>query len=363
MKKNLKIGNSNAVIGDKYPVFIIAELGKNFIQTEEKKSIEEYLENAKQLIRTAKESDADAVKFQTHVLEDEFLDVDVTSPHFVGSDRKRWIKRNEDATPIEFWQELKKYCDKLDIIFFSTPMSRKAAEKINGLVDLWKVGSGDILDFVTLDYMASTKKPIIFSSGMSTLEEIDKTVDFLEKRNVDMVLLHCVSKYPCPPEELNLNTIKFFQERYEMPIGFSDHSIGYDSAVAATQIGATVIEKHFSLSRDLWGADHKVSMTPEEFKAMVNKVRNKVEVGLKEYGEKAKIIQDGEAVFRPLFRKSLMASQDIPTGTEITPEMLFAMRPQKYAGGLPSEEYKNVLGKKTIKELKKYDPIIFDVLE
>ena len=102
------------------------------------------------------------------------------------------------------WQELKKYAQELDIIFFSTPMSRKAAEKINEVgVDLWKIGSGDILDYVTLEYLASTGKPIIFSGGMSTLDEIDKTVEFLKSRNANMALLHCVSKYPCPPEELS----------------------------------------------------------------------------------------------------------------------------------------------------------------
>lgn len=358
----LNIGNIK--IGDNHPVFIIAELGKNFIQTEDERSVEEYLDNAKELIRLAKESGADAVKFQTHVLEDEFLDVDVVSPHFVGSDRKRWIRRNEEATPIEFWQELKKYADELGIIFFSTPMSRKAAEKINEVgVDLWKVGSGDILDFVTLDYLANTGKPIIFSGGMSTLEEIDTTVNFLKKRKADMALLHCVSKYPCPPEDLNLNTIKYFKERYDMPIGFSDHSIGHDSAVAATNIGATIIEKHFSLNRDLWGADHKVSMTPAEFRVMVDRIRSKEQVDLAEYGEETKVLQVDESVFRPIFRKSLMAGRDIPAGTEITTEMLFGMRPQKYAGGLPTEEHDNVVGKKLKKDIRKYDPIMFEILE
>jgi N,N'-diacetyllegionaminate synthase len=358
----LKVRNIN--IGDNHPVFIIAEAGKNFIQSEDEREVVEYLDNAKELIRLAKESGADAVKFQTHVLEDEFLNIDVTSPHFVGSDRKRWIRRNEEATPIEFWRELKEYADKIGIIFFSTPMSRKAAEKINAVgVDLWKIGSGDILDFVTLDYLASTGKPIIFSGGMSTVEEIDKTVDFLKSRNADAALLHCVSKYPCPPEELNLNTIKYFKDRYDMPIGFSDHSIGHDSAVAATNIGATIIEKHFSLNRELWGSDHKVSMTPAEFREMVDRIRGEEQVDLAEYGEETKILQEDESVFRPIFRKSLMAGQNIPAGTKITTEMLFGMRPQKYAGGLPTEEHDNVVGKAAVKDIKKYDPITEEIFE
>ena len=347
--------NNHMINKDK--IFIIAEIGKNFIQTEDDRPVEEYLSNAKDLIKAAHEAGADAVKFQTHVLEDEFLDMDVTSPHFKGSDRKRWITRNETATPIEFWDELKRYCDELGIVFFSTPMSRKAAQKINHLVDIWKVGSGDIMDFVLLDYLASTKKPIIFSAGMSTLEEIDKVVEFLQKRGAEAYLLHCVSKYPCPPEELNLNTIKLFQERYDIPIGFSDHSIGYESAVAAAQLGAKIIEKHFSFSRDLWGSDHKVSMTPDEFKAMVDLIRGGASVNLSNYGTRTKVLQEGEDDFRPLFRKSLMFAKDLPAGSIIGQNDVYAMRPQKFARGLPSEEYENIIGKITNKDVNKFDPI------
>ena len=342
-------------------VFIIAELGKNFIQTEEEKSVEEYLKNAKELIKAAKEAGADAVKFQTHNLEDEFLFVDITSPHFKGSDRYNWIKRNEQATPLEFWQELKRYSDELGIIFFSTPMSRGAAMKLEQVgVELWKVGSGDILDFVTLDYMAATGKPIIISSGMSTIKEIDRTIKFLKERNTDIALLHCVSKYPCPPEELNLKTIEFFKKRYKLPIGFSDHSLGHESAVAAVNLGAAIIEKHFSFSRDFYGADHKVSMTPAEFKIMVDDIRSGKQVKTNNYGRTAKILQDGEAVFRPIFRKALMAGQNIKAGAKITKDMIYAMRPQIYAGGLPSEEYENVLGREAKHDIKKYKPITWD---
>ena len=360
-KKQQKIWDK---IKDKNRVFIAVDIGKNFIQTEEDRPIEEYLKNAKELVKEAKKAGADAVKFQTHVLEDEFLKLEIVSPHFKGSDRWNWINRNEQATPIEFWQELKKYCEEQDIIFHSTPMSRGAAMKLEQVgVDMWKVGSGDILDFVTLDFMASTGKPIIIASGMSTLEEVDKAIDFLKKRTDKVVLLHCVSKYPCPPEELNLKTIELFIKRYDLPIGFSDHSIGIDSAIAATNMGAVLVEKHFSLNRDLWGADHKVSMTPEELKQMTDAIRKGSKVDLSDYGKEEKILQDGEAVFRPLFRKSLMAGQDIPAGTKLTKDMIFAMRPQKYAGGLPSEEYENILGKKVKKDLNKFEPITWEVLE
>ena len=181
--------------------FIVAEIGKNFIQTQEERPVEEYLANAKALVKAAHEAGADAVKFQTHNVEDEQLNISVVSPHFKGADRYSWVTRNTNATPLnEFWRPLKQYCDGLGIIFHSTPMSRGAAQKLNQLgVGLWKVGSGDILDFVMLDYLASTKKPIIMSCGMSTLEETDQSINFLKQRNADVILLHCVSKYPFPP--------------------------------------------------------------------------------------------------------------------------------------------------------------------
>ena len=358
-------------------VFVIAEIGKNFIQTEEERPVAEYLVNAKALALAAKEAGADAVKFQTHNVEDEQLNLPhVVSPHFRGSDRYSWVTRNTNATPFEeFWKPLKAYCDAIGIIFHSTPMSRGAAEKLNALgVELWKVGSGDILDFVALDFLAGTKKPIIMSTGMSTLEELDRAVDFLKRRGAPLTLLHCVSRYPCPPEDLHLASIEFLRERFGVPVGFSDHSIGIDSALAAVALGATVVEKHFSFDRGLWGADHKVSMTPAEMKTLVTGIRAiEADPTLREtylaneivrrgMGEKSKVLQDDEAVFRPYFRKSLMAGADIPAGTVLSTEMLYAMRPQAHAGGMPSEEYENVVGRRLAKSLSRYDPITPDTL-
>ena len=348
----------------------MAEIGKNFIQTEGERSVGEYLENAKKLVKSAKEAGADAVKFQTHNVEDEQLNIHAVSPHFKGADRYSWVLRNTNATPLEtFWRPLKSYCDQLGIIFFTTPMSRGAAQKINEFVPLWKVGSGDILDFVTLDFMVSTGKPIIISSGMSTIEEIDTSISYLKNKGANAILMHCVSRYPCPPEALYLFTIPFLKKRYEIPVGFSDHSIGHDSALAAVALGASVIEKHFSFSRDLWGADHKVSMTPQEFGEMVLGIRELEQDSLKKeaylqkeaavasMGSGVKVLQPEEAVFPPYFRKSLTASRDIPIGAAVIPEMLYAMRPQKYSGGLPSEKYEEVLGKRVKKNIKKYEPI------
>ncbi|MBI2050304.1 MAG: N-acetylneuraminate synthase family protein [Parcubacteria group bacterium] len=341
-------------------VFVVAEIGKNFIQKEEDDR-KVYLENAKNLIKAAKDAGADAVKFQTHNVEDEQLNIQITSPHFDGADRYSWVKRNTEATPLEFWKALKEYADSLDIVMFTTPMSRGAAQRVASLdFPLWKVGSGDMLDFVLLDYLAETKKPIILSSGMSTIEELDRSVAFLKERTDKIAILHCVSKYPCPPEELFLDTIPYLKKRYGVPVGFSDHSLGYDAALVAVEKGAAIIEKHFTASRDLWGSDHKVSQTPDELREMIRAIQKTERRDSAPYGLGIKEMDEHEKSFRPVFRKSLMAGQDIPSGTVITKEMVYAMRPQQYAGGLPSEEYENVVGKKAAKDFKKYDPITAD---
>ncbi len=358
-------------------VFVVAELGKNFIQTQEERPVGEYLENAMALVRAAKEAGADAVKFQTHNAEDEQLNIHVVSPHFKGADRYSWLTRNTNATPVEtFWKPLKAYCDEIGIIFFSTPMSRGAAKRLSQVgVPLWKIGSGDILDFVCMDYMRNSGLPIIMSSGMSTLEEVGKGMNFLLAKSKNVALLHCLSKYPGRPEEANLATMELFRERFPgVPVGFSENSIGIEPSLIAVAIGAKIIEKHMTMSRELWGADHRVSSTPDEFKRLAEGIRkieaNPAERGkwlnypsIKEVlGKKEKILREDEAVFRPYFRKSLMAGCDIPAGAVLTPEMLYAMRPQMYAKGLPSEEYENVLGKVAKTNLKKFDPITWEVL-
>lgn len=351
-------------------VFFIAELGKNFIQSEEERPIEEYLGNAKELVRQAKQAGADAVKFQTHEVEDEQLNINIISPHFKGSDRYSWVSRNMKMTPLnEFWKPLKQFCDEQGIIFFSTPMSRKAAQKLDKVgVPFWKVGSGDVQDYATLDFMTQTGKPIIFSTGMVSLKELDEVIEYLKSKKVNqLAVLYCISQYPAPAEYFNLSTIEYLQEKYpDIVIGFSDHSLGYNVALAAIKLGARIVEKHFSLSRNLWGADHKVSMTPAEFKLMVDAVKGGAYQNVDEkryYGFKDKELEGANNKFRPYFNKSLMAGCDIPAGTIITKEMIFAMRPRMYAKGLPSEKYELVLGKKIKKSLKKYNPITEDNLE
>lgn len=348
-------------------VFVIAEIGKNFIQSEEEVSAETYLENARALVNAAKEAGVDAVKFQTHEVEDEQLDTEVTSPHFRGSDRYSWVTRNTNATPAEFWNAIAEHCEKKEITFFSTPMSRKAARKIDALVPFWKVGSGDVLDYVLLNELIRSKKPIIISTGMVSLEELDDVVRYLTDADVQLGILYCISHYPCFAEDFNLSTIELFREKYpHAVIGFSDHSHGHLAALAAVRTGARIIEKHFSLSRDLWGSDHKVSLTPDRMASMVRAIRNgeALSVDTAMYmGEKQQELEGAQNPFRPYFNKKLVAGRDLSEGTVLTEEMVFALRPAKAIDGTSANELAEVLGKTIARNLEKYDPIALDCLK
>ncbi len=356
--------------------FIVAEIGKNFIQSEEDQPVSVYLEKAKELVKAAKDAGADAVKFQTHNVEDEVLNKDFESPHFKGKSRYAWVKRNDDHTPVDtFWKPLKQYCDDLGIIFFSTPMSRGAAVKLMEVGQpVWKIASSDILDFVLLDFLALSGKPIFVPTGMSTMEEIHACVKFLQDRSVPFVLMHAISTYPYPEENSNLLTIEYLKKQFPgIAIGFSQNSPHVQAASVAAALGIAVLEQHFTLDRNFFGPDHKVSMTPDEFTSMVQGIRSvesseeKRKQILSEssiiLGKEEKVLQESEQSFRPLFRKGLVFQGDFPAGTAITSPMLFAIRPQELVGGLPSEQYVNVIGKKLKSGVKKFDPVVADLFE
>ena len=241
-------------------------------------------------------------------------------------------------------------------------MSRKAAQKLDQVgVPFWKVGSGDVQDHVLMSYLIRTKKPIIISTGMVSLGELDDVVTHVTAADSPLVVLYCISEYPCPPEKFNLGTLEHLREKYpQVVVGFSDHSITHDAALAAMKLGARVIEKHFSFSRDLWGADHKVSLTPEEFKEMVQAAHSGAYRNVDTqafYGSKEKELEGANNQFRPFFNKALMAGCEIPVDTVITEEMVYAMRPVSLAGGLPANMLHKVVGKKAVHSLKRFDPI------
>ena len=340
---------------------VVAEVGKNFVTTEQEESLDVLLARAKQYIDVIKKIGGTTVKFQVHTVKDEIHpETKIIAPHF-NLDRYTWVKRN--TYPVEFWWELKEYCREVGINFLATPMSRGAAELLNEDigVDRWKIGSADILDFVMLDHIRDSGKPVILSSGMSTIQELKKSYDFLKEKTQDISILHCVSQYPCPIENLNLGTIPFLKKQFPgVKIGFSDHSLGNEGALVAAAEGASIIEKHLTLSRDFWGPDHRASSTPEEMGELIKRLKNNDLVWATPIhpalGVETKFVSQEEIKFRPAFHKGLYAARDIKAGEMFEPDMIYAMRP-KLPDARPSYEYPNIVGKVASQDIKKYDPI------
>ncbi len=340
---------------------IIAEIGKNFIITQAEEPTDVLVSRAKTLILEAKRSGADTVKFQVHHVDDEIHpDNKIISPHF-DQERYEWVKRN--TFQADFWMKIIDFCREVDIEFLATPMSRGAAILLDIIgVDRWKIGSGDILDFVMLDYIRDTGKPVILSSGMSSLEELKLAYDFLKEKTNDISILHCVSQYPCPLASLNLLSIPFLKKQFpDVRIGFSDHSLEISTGAFAIELGAEIIEKHFTLDRKAWGPDHKVSLQPEEFSQMVKEIKIKQDSKIPimippiALGVATKYIQKEEEKFRLVFRKGLYTARDIKQGEIFEPQMFYAIRPIN--GALPSQFYESVVKMKALKDYKRYEKI------
>ena len=247
-------------------VEIIAEIGKGFIDVPEEQTPKELLFKAKLLVLEAKEVGATTIKTQCHVFEDE--------QKKRSEKRYEWIKRNERSTPLEFWKPLAEFCKVNGMNFLVTGMSKMACEKINPLVDRFKVGSADLTDLEMLRYIAETKKPVILSTVMSTMPEVMRALDILTSHGSEITLMHCRSEYPTTDESINLQTIKFLKDRFpNFKIGFSDHTKSTDIPAYAVMFGISCIEKHFTLDQKAWGPDHHMSLEPRQFAEMVKKVR------------------------------------------------------------------------------------------
>jgi N,N'-diacetyllegionaminate synthase len=285
---------------------IIAEIGVNHNGD---------IELAKNLIDAAKQAGADAVKFQTFTAETlaspdtpkvsyQVATTSVHESHF------EMLKRLE-LSP-EGHHELASYCKATQIEFLSTPYDISSANFLESMnIRIFKTASADIVDLPLQRYIASTGKPTIVATGMATLGEIERVVRIYEEAgNPHLVLLHCVSNYPCSDESLNLRAINTLADAFALPVGFSDHSKGYIAAVLSVARGAKVIEKHFTLDKGLVGPDHKASSTPEEFVDLVSNVRRAERM----LGEQRKICQPEERQMAMVSRKSLVLSRSVQIG-------------------------------------------------
>jgi len=309
-------------------ITIIAEIGINHNGS---------VSLAKKMIKAAKKCGADVAKFQNAYREDLFRIN--TKAYRVA---KKFVLSDSN------YKEIKKYCDKLNIEFMSTPYDLKSVELLEKLkVKRYKVASADVVDMPLHKKIISTRKPVILSTGMATIPEIRKTVRFYKQNKMSsLTLLHCVSSYPCSSKSINLKSIKKMKQLFKIPIGYSDHSVGNDAAIMSVALGATLIEKHFTINKKLPGADHKISDSPREFSELVKLIRD-AELKL---GSEIKKCQPEEKKFIKFARKSITLRKNMKRGVKIKESDIIMKRP---GTGLNGQKISIVIGKKLRKNLLK----------
>lgn len=319
------------------------------------------IENAKETIRIAQKSGADAVKIQTYT--PDTLTIDCDKEWFKLSHGTLWdgttlYKLYQTAyTPWEWHKELFDYAKEIGIIIFSTPFDFTAVDFLEELnTPIHKIASFEITDIPLIEYAASKGKPMIISTGIATLEEIEEAVEACKRvGNNDITLLKCTSQYPAKLEDANLKTMIDMKERFGVKIGLSDHTMGDIVAITAVALGAEVIEKHFIIDRAIGGPDASFSMTPDEFKEMVTRIRE-VE---KTLGKVDYELDDKKKNSR-VFARSLFITENIKVGEEITEKNCRSIRP---GYGLAPKFYKEILGKKVTKDIERGTPLSWELIE
>lgn len=335
-------------------VFVIAEAGSNW----KCGTYEEDLERGKQLIRVAAKAGADAVKFQTYKPETIYVPDAGQSEYLSEYGVKKNINKifEDLSMPYEMIPQLAKFCKQEKIMFMSTPFSIQDAKAVDPYVEIHKVASFEINHLRLLEFLADTQKPILISTGASTYDEVDFVVDRIRKRGNDkIVLLQCTSKYPCPLDALNLSVIPNMRERYKIPIGFSDHSIEPVIApVLAVGLEACVIEKHFTLDRNLSGPDHPFALIPSELDLMIRSIRH-AESSLG--SDKKKILKE-ELELRQFATRAIQAIRNISKGETLQEGVNFdILRPGNRIRGIEPRFLETVEGKKATSDIKIGDGI------
>ena len=346
-----KVKIENRWIGDLEPVFIIAEAGVNHNGD---------IGLAKKLVNVAKDAGADAVKFQafkTEKVVTKYAEKANYQKETTGLSESQYNMIRRLELKDEEFKELFNYAEKNNIIFLSSAFDKDSVDLLDDLgVPAFKVASGEITNFPLLQYIAEKKKPIILSTGMSTLDEIEDALKVIRERGIeDIVLLHCVTSYPAKIEDANLRVIETLRRRFKLPVGFSDHTFGITAPIAAAVLGAVLIEKHFTLDRTLPGPDHRASLEPDELKDMIRAIRD-VEKGL---GDGIKKPTEDEERIKKIVRRSIVAKVEIPKGTVITEDMLDLKRP---GTGIGPKYLNEVIGKKAKQDVKPDELITFEKL-
>lgn len=340
MKRQFKIDNH--VIGENHPVYIIAELSANHNQD---------FDQALQLIKAAKEAGADAIKLQTYT--PDTMTIDCDNEYFRIGKGTIWEGKNlyelykEAYTPWEWQMKLKQAANDLHMDLFSSPFDPTAVDFLEEIgVPAYKVASFELVDIPLIQHLAKTGKPIIMSTGMATLAEIDEAVTAAREAGCkEIALLKCTSAYPADPAEMNLRTIPHMAEAFGVPVGLSDHTLGIAVPVAAVALGACIVEKHFTLTRSIPGPDSTFSLEPQEFKAMVVAIR----IAEKALGNVSYEVTEHEAASR-VFRRSLFVVKDMKAGDVFTDENIRSIRP---GYGLAPKKLKHLLGKTINQDVKR----------
>lgn len=333
-------------IGVGHPTYIIAELSANHNHD---------YQAAVDLVHAAHEAGADAIKMQTYTADT--LTIDSHRQYFQIGKGTIWEGKNlyqlygEAYTPWDWQPKLKELTNKLGLDWFSTPFDFSAVDFLEELdVPVHKIASFEIVDLPLIERVGKTGKPVIMSTGMASLAEIAEAVDTLRKAGTtDLCLLKCTSSYPALPETMNLRTIPHLAEAFSVPSGLSDHTLGVAVPVASVAMGACVIEKHFTMSRDIEGPDSKFSLEPHEFKEMVDSVRMAEQaLGQVHYG-----LSDSEQSSR-VFRRSLFIVKDIKKGEPLTSENVRSIRP---GHGLPPKHMEEVIGRVASEDIERGTPL------
>ena len=310
-------------------VYIVAEAGINHNSD---------IKTAKKMIEVASKCGANAIKFQTFTADELFSET--INPKLYNL-AKTWVLTKNDHI------ELQKYAKKNKIDFFSTPFGFKSARLLENLnVPFIKIASGEITNHDLISFIAKMKIPMLVSTGMTTISEIANIVSLIQNYDCDFALLHCVSSYPTLAKDSNISTIPYLKTMFGVPIGFSDHTAGISVSLAAVALGATIIEKHFTLDKNMEGPDQKLSLDPTEFSELVKQTR----IIEQSIGKPRSNIISVEKKFRDNMRKSLGAYQTIPKGSIIKRSMITSFRP---GTGIPPYMIDNIIGHRTNKIIKK----------
>ncbi len=332
MVKNLNIASHT--VGPGCPCFIIAEAGVNHNGD---------IHIARQLVEAASDAGADAIKFQTFTA-DNLITVDTPKAQYqlqnTGTKETQYDMIRSLELSYDTHKELQDYSKSLDIMFLSSAFDEQSSDFLNSIdIPAFKIPSGEITNLPLLSHIAKYGKPLIVSTGMATIEEVETAVKCIQEAGCDQfVLLHCVSNYPAPAADINLRAMHTMAEAFNTPVGYSDHTLGTSVPIAAVSLGASIIEKHFTLDRNLAGPDHKASLEPLELKDMIEGIRT-VESAL---GDGIKRPTEGELPISELVRKSVVSRLKIEKGTTITQNMLAILRP---GYGIPPDMISELIGR------------------